>query len=59
MRAIDLTALLLAPLVAGVLMTAAGPFVAAAAMSAYCGGAYIPEVGARVLMVGRDASEVV
>eukprot|EP00198_Chlamydomonas_reinhardtii_P002615 XP_001691951.1 predicted protein [Chlamydomonas reinhardtii] len=44
MRAIDLTALLLAPLVAGVLMTAAGPFVAAAAMSAYCGGAYIPEV---------------
>ncbi|KAG2451247.1 hypothetical protein HYH02_003854 [Chlamydomonas schloesseri] len=44
MRAIDLTALLLAPLAAGVLMTAAGPFAAAAAMSAYCCLAYIPEV---------------
>ncbi len=53
MRAIDLTALLLAPLAAGVLMTAAGPFAAAAAMSAYCGLAYVPEVGWLIRWGGR------
>lgn len=44
MRAIDLCCLLLAPLAAGVLMTAAGPFVAVAAMAGYCMLAYGPEV---------------
>ncbi|GFR50400.1 hypothetical protein Agub_g12617, partial [Astrephomene gubernaculifera] len=43
MRAIDLSALLAAPLAAGGLMTGAGPFVAVAAMAVYCCGAYLPE----------------
>ncbi|GLC41594.1 hypothetical protein PLESTB_000698500 [Pleodorina starrii] len=44
MRAIDLSALLCAPLAAGLLMTATGPFTAVAAMAGYCGAAYVPEV---------------
>ncbi len=44
MRAIDLTALLCAPLAAGLLMTAAGPFAAAAVMAGYCSAAFFPEV---------------
>ncbi|GIL55048.1 hypothetical protein Vafri_10701 [Volvox africanus] len=45
MRAIDLSALLCAPLVAGLLMTVTRrPFTAAAVMAAYCCLAYVPEV---------------
>ncbi|GLI67363.1 hypothetical protein VaNZ11_011542 [Volvox africanus] len=45
MRAIDLSALLCAPLVAGMLMTVTRrSFTAAAVMAAYCCFAYVPEV---------------
>jgi hypothetical protein len=45
MRAVDLAALLLAPLASGLLMSYGGsPFAGAVGVAVYCAAAYLPEV---------------